>query len=119
MECAVRFFGVARPSSEAIRGGGFWYKEKALISNYNNDPLFRFLEDEEGGVRFNCRGEPIGGNGAGSAAARNDCMTGRSLAMVYSPCQEFEGLYEPMAGLLAGTVFRELEKPFYGARRLK
>ncbi|MBQ9802186.1 MAG: spore coat associated protein CotJA [Clostridia bacterium] len=46
-------------------------------------------------------------------------MTGRSLAMVYSPCQEFEGLYEPMAGLLAGTVFRELEKPFYGARRLK
>ncbi|MBE6580911.1 MAG: spore coat associated protein CotJA [Ruminococcaceae bacterium] len=46
-------------------------------------------------------------------------MSGRSLAMVYSPCQEFEGLYEGAAALAAGTIFRELEKPFYGARRLK
>ncbi|MBE6604979.1 MAG: spore coat associated protein CotJA [Ruminococcaceae bacterium] len=46
-------------------------------------------------------------------------MSGRSLAMVYSPCQEFEGLYEGEAALMAGTIFRELEKPFYGARRLK
>lgn len=91
-----------------------------MVSNYNNDPLFRFLESEEGGVRLNCRGEPIDrGERTGSDMVRNDCMSGRSLAMVYSPCQEFEGLYEPMAGLAAGTVFRELEKPFYGARRLK
>ena len=39
--------------------------------------------------------------------------------MVYSPCQEFAGIYAPEEGLCRGTVFMELEKPFYGARRLK
>ena len=47
------------------------------------------------------------------------CLTGKSLAMVYSPCQSFQGLYSPEEGLCRGTVFMELEKPFYGARRLK
>ena len=83
-----------------------------MISNYHNDPLFRFL-DVSGDARGGCRGEesvtvPMGENG---------CLSGRSLAMVYSPCQEFEGVYGPMEGLGAGTIFRELEKPFYGARR--
>ena len=85
-----------------------------MISNYNGDPLFRFLEESES-PRLSCRGEESGV----SARMQNDCMAGRSLAMVYSPCQEFEGLYEGAAALAAGTIFRELEKPFYGARRLK
>lgn len=85
-----------------------------MISNYNGDPLFRFLEQEEASG-LNCRGETVGV----PARMQNDCMAGRSLAMVYSPCQEFEGLYEGAAALAAGTIFRELEKPFYGARRLK
>ena len=83
-----------------------------MISNYRNDPLFRFL-DTTGGVNGGCRGEgdmtPPGGE--------NGCLAGRSLAMVYSPCQEFEGVLSPMEGLAAGTIFRELDKPFYGARR--
>ena len=78
------------------------------------DTLFRFLA--------------VAGNGGCAedapvislpAGRENECLSGRSLAMVYAPCQEFEGVYEPMAGLAAGTIFRELEKPFYGARRLK
>ena len=48
-----------------------------------------------------------------------DCLFGRPLAMVYSPCQEFDGLYTPEVGLSHGTVFIELDKPFWGARRLK
>ena len=48
-----------------------------------------------------------------------DSLLGHSLAMVYSPCQEFDGLYTPEVGLSHGTVFMELDKPFYGARRLK
>ena len=48
-----------------------------------------------------------------------DCLYGRSLAMVYSPCQVFDGLYTPEVGLERGTVFMELDKPFYGARRVK
>ncbi len=85
-----------------------------MISNYNNDPLFRFLDVERGG-QGGCRGEGT----EDLPMAKNDCLSGRSLSMVYSPCQEFEGVYEPMPGLAAGTIFRELEKPFYGARRLK
>ena len=49
----------------------------------------------------------------------DQCLEGRSLAMVYSPCQVFDGIYAPTEGLCHGTIFMELEKPFYGARRLK
>ena len=87
-----------------------------MISNYNNDPLFRFLETEDEGMRSSCRGPGLVSN---PSMPENGCLSGRSLAMVYSPCQEFEGIYEPTAGLMAGTIFRELEKPFYGARRVK
>ena len=38
------------------------------------------------------------------------------LAMVYSPYQEFENLYDPEDGLEAGTVFIKLDKPFDGRR---
>ncbi len=82
--------------------------------HYSNDPLFRFLSVAGGG---GCLED--GPVAPLPARPENGCLTGRSLAMVYSPCQEFEGVYEPMAGLAAGTIFRELEKPFYGARRLK
>ena len=78
------------------------------------DTLFRFLA--------------VAGNGGCAedapvvslpAGRENECLSGRSLAMVYAPCQEFEGLYEPMEGLHAGTIFQALEKPFFGARRVK
>ena len=82
--------------------------------HYQNDSLFRFLSAASGA---RCPEEgPVTPLPSGM---ENGCLSGRSLAMVYSPCQEFEGVYEPMAGLAAGTIFRELEKPFYGVRRLK
>lgn len=42
---------------------------------------------------------------------------GKSLAMIYSPYQIFQDLYEPEEGLRRGTIFQELDKPFAGARR--
>ena len=39
-----------------------------------------------------------------------------TLAMVYSPLQEFQNLYCEEEGLMAGTIFRELDKPFYGPK---
>ena len=44
---------------------------------------------------------------------RTPVYPGVSLAMVYSPCQAFADLYEPEAALEHGTIFRELDKPFY------
>ncbi|MBE6702252.1 MAG: spore coat associated protein CotJA [Ruminococcaceae bacterium] len=61
-------------------------------------------------------------NGAGCPAEHSgggDGLFGRSLAMVYSPHQLFDGLYTPEVGLCHGTIFIELDKPFWGAGRLK
>jgi hypothetical protein len=38
----------------------------------------------------------------------------RPLAMVYSPKHEWGELYDNDAGLARGTVFKELEFPFFG-----
>lgn len=48
----------------------------------------------------------------------NTCgkLFGCSLAMVYSPYQSFQNLYEPADGFCRGTIFRELDKPFFGGR---
>ena len=43
------------------------------------------------------------------------CLDGRSLAMVYSPCQRWQELYDLESGFCAGTMFKELDKPFLGA----
>ena len=53
---------------------------------------------------------------------REDCrrirdeLKGMPLAMGYVPWQNFECTYEPAQGLHAGTIFPELDKPFYGRR---
>ncbi len=39
-----------------------------------------------------------------------------SLAMVYSPKQAWQNLYSVEDGLYAGTIFKELDKPFYGPK---
>jgi hypothetical protein len=44
------------------------------------------------------------------------CLAGSSLAMVYAPWQSFDHLYEPEEALCHGTLFQELDKPFYGGR---
>ena len=48
---------------------------------------------------------------------KNPCLECMSLAMVYSPCQYFEKLYEPLDGLHCGTIFCKLYMPFTGNRR--
>ena len=44
-------------------------------------------------------------------------LAGYPLAMVYSPEQAFENLYEPDEGLTHGTVFIALDMPFLGDGR--
>ncbi len=48
--------------------------------------------------RRNCRGEWID--------------DGVSLAMVYSPYQRWQNVYDCDKGLSRGTIFRDLDKPF-------
>lgn len=55
----------------------------------------------------------------------DDCSRGRdmlygvALAMGYVPWQNFECTYEPAQALRAGTIFPELDKPFYGRRGVR
>ena len=44
-------------------------------------------------------------------------LAGYPLAMVYSPEQAFENLYEPDEGLSRGTIFKALDMPFLGDGR--
>ena len=37
-----------------------------------------------------------------------------ALAMAYAPMQPQGETYEPEKGLMAGTIFPDLDKPFYG-----
>ena len=55
----------------------------------------------------------------------DDCSRGRDmlygvpLAMGYVPWQNFECTYEPAQALQVGTIFPELDKPFYGRRGMR
>ncbi len=40
-----------------------------------------------------------------------------SLAMMYVPYQRFENLYEPEKALERGTLFADLDLPFYGSKK--
>ncbi len=46
-------------------------------------------------------------------------VEGRSLAMVYAPVQVWQNTYDPQMGLSRGTLFRELDMPFYGKQTSK
>lgn len=39
------------------------------------------------------------------------------VAMAYVPWQKFETMYEPQRALNVGTIFPELELPFWAGRR--
>ncbi len=39
-------------------------------------------------------------------------LENESLAMVYSPCQIWRGIYSPDMALRRGTLFKELDKPW-------
>ncbi len=51
--------------------------------------------------------------GAAGATFAIPDLYGAPLAMVYSPAQRFDDLYDPEEGLEAGTIFRALDFPFY------
>lgn len=43
----------------------------------------------------------------------NACENSRPIAMVYGVNQSFHRIYEPELALETGTIFEELNKPFY------
>lgn len=62
-----------------------------------------------------CNGQAcmIPGNGNSTMSPLPDNMV---VAMAYVPFQQFSKVYPPEKALDAGTLFPELDKPFYGRR---
>jgi len=50
-----------------------------------------------------------------NASPKKSCCRD-SLAMVYSPYQNWQNIKDLEAGFCAGTIFAELDKPFLGYR---
>ena len=49
-----------------------------------------------------------------SCNRKNDPLANMPVAMAYVPWQFFQDVYEPDKALQYGTIFPELNKPFYG-----
>lgn len=45
---------------------------------------------------------------------RDDELSGMPLAMAYVPWQNWKHIYEKEQAFCRGTIFEELDKPFYG-----
>ena len=50
----------------------------------------------------------------GQTAPFSSCLNACSLAMVYSPEQEWKDLFPVGKAIVKGTLFQELDKPFLG-----
>jgi len=62
-----------------------------------------------------CTGQActLSGNGSSTMSPLPENMV---VAMAYVPFQQFSKVYTPEQALDAGTLFPELDKPFYGRR---
>ena len=68
-------------------------------------------------ARNTMQGAQLSRQAINSPERKSPCLEGQSLAMVYSPCQSFEKIYEPAEALRCGTIFCKLYMPFTGIRR--
>lgn len=50
---------------------------------------------------------------------KHDTLENMSIAMAYVPWQHWRSTYEPDKALMIGTIFPELNKPFYGKRGVR
>lgn len=65
--------------------------------------------------QHSCRCNHQRGCGAkGVCGSDNGYICGEApIAMVYSPMQKWRELYDPHTALMSGTIFKELDLPFY------
>ena len=80
--------------------------------NYSKSPLFSPVGM---GVQSHTRH----GNACAGEGCENPTLAGQSLAMVYSPLQDFREIYDTDKALERGTLFAELDLPFEGGRGKK
>ena len=68
----------------------------------------------QGSTNQNGQGSNI--NGQQNAVDENGCICGAVLRTTYTKMQQFRDLYEPGEGIMRGTIYKELDKPFLGGK---
>ncbi len=84
----------------------------------NEEMLRRLLEDEQASCA--CGNTRVSQTRSESGSCMHGCervSDGMPLAMVYSPCQIWRGIYDCETALRRGTLFKELDKPWGVERR--
>ncbi len=85
-----------------------------MSRNFNN--TYRFNNNCQGnrnnnGTNLSCNNYMYNNNNCTSLPDTYDEFP---VGMAYVPSQKFQNLYEPCECLKAGTIFKELYKPFLG-----
>lgn len=77
--------------------------------------IFKVKRNKERKTMGNCNRSYMGQR---ECCERYDMSSSQEfvIAMAYVPWQHFEHVYEPDRALAIGTIFPELNKPFYGRR---
>ena len=99
---------------------GYAYNNKGVTSveqNENCYPRFGVCYRQKRSLGCMPREEAPACAESAPCTSGRDPLRGMSLAMVYSPEQAFEDLYEPEEGLSHGTIFTALDMPFLGDGR--
>ena len=94
----------------------FYARQDRVSDEY----IRQLLEDGEENNRVPCNDNDrqgdrtSGGCGRGRVGGSWGLEGGYPLAMVYSPVQEWQNLYDNEMGLSHGTIFKDLDLPFMG-----
>lgn len=96
------------------------YKDDNMTGGCSNAIIRRMLEGH--GNSYPVRKNGCSSNEDNGSSSGCDGMgwglTGYPLASVYAPLQSFDDLYDTETALREGTVFKELDLPFTGERRV-
>lgn len=95
------------------------YKDDNVMGGCN-DTLLRMMIEGKGNSCPACQKDGCCSNEGCRKNSDGDTwgLYNHPLASVYAPLQEFDGLYDLDSALSHGTLFKELDLPFMGNRRV-
>lgn len=100
-----------------LRDSGNPFFVSFILLKYRYDERGKKMQNYRNNMR-NYMAYDTRGYAKNSRCTEGRNMTGQSekrvLAMAYVPWQEWRNIYEPGKAFCRGTIFEELDKPFYG-----
>ncbi len=105
-ESACRYYGGYCGESNSSSLGRYRTRNSRMESGGNSGGSMNGCTNNDNACSGSCRPDDYGCGNSGR-------FSGLPLAMVYSVDQEWHELYEDVEALERGTMFKELDLPFY------